>query len=96
MIVVDYFEKLKLAILIKEEIKNHYSGHDDYLPYKKIKKIHGLLERNLKIVETEDGFELYVPMAYGKKYVEICMKNAISKWKREMKVKGKVKTDEKN
>lgn len=96
MIVVDYFEKLKLAILIKEEIKRHYIGHDDYKPYKKIKKIHGLLERNLKIVETEDGFELYVPMAYGEKYVEMCMRNAITTWKREMQVKGKVKTDEKN
>ena len=88
--------QLKLALLIKEEIKNHYIGKEDFIPYKKIKKIHGLLERNLKIVEIEDGFEVYVPMAYGQKYVELCMRNAITKWKREMKIKGKVKADEEN
>ena len=89
--VIGYFEKQKLALLIVENIKQNFVGHENYKPYKEIKKLHGLLERNLKIVEVEGGFEIYVPMAYGEQYVATCIRMAIKEWKQELAIKAGVK-----
>lgn len=113
-IVFDYFEKMKLATMIKQEIKNRYItkkvapyqsdvykkkemssplfGDEKVYQYtrQKISSVHGILERNLKIVEVENGFELYIPMAYGEKYVEECLKAATKRWLAEMRLKGRV------
>lgn len=89
--VIGYFEKQKLALLIVKNLKSNFVGHEKYLYYKNIKKIHGLLERNLKIVETEEGFDIYVPMAYGEQYVATCIKMAIKEWKQELAIKAGVK-----
>lgn len=110
----NYFEKLRLAMMIKQEIQYGYMMRKT--PYKsdsyKIKKefssplfdnknvyqytqrtvksIHGILERNLKIIEIENGFEVHIPSAYGEKYIEDCVKKATQKWLKSLSLKGKV------
>lgn len=109
-----YFEKLKFATLIKQEITQRYVSkivapyQSDVFKKKKIesslfngaevfqyhrqkvKSVHGILERNLKIVETEDGFEVLVPKGYGEKYIEDCLKAATKRWLSETRLKGRI------
>ena len=113
MITVDYYDKLRLAMMIEHEISTRYLmkkvapyksdvfkkrktysplwGEEVYQYTKQnIKSVHGILERNLKIVEVQNGFEILVPKAYGEKYIEDCLKVATKTWLKQLGLKGKV------
>ena len=99
---------LRLARIIVEEIQlggndyqnfkriTKYSSKEKYDLYKEMHKIHGLLERNLKIVEVAGGYDIYVPMSYSETYIEKCIQSGFSRWKAEIQVKGSMKKDENN
>ena len=87
-----YYRKLRLGNLIVESLKNKsVDNSSKSSKYYHIYKIHGILERNIKIIEVPNGFEVYVPMAYGEEYVEECIKEATEIFLRELEDEGELK-----
>lgn len=98
-----YIENLRLAELIAEEIKTAITSPRfsivaevkkiDNEKYKKMVQYRGILARNVKIVEEEDGFDIYVPMFYEEDYVSDCIRVATRKWLSEKGEQGKVEEE---
>ena len=87
----NYYKKLKLGNLIVDFLKTKIRNSSlKGSKYYSIYKIHGILEKNIKMIETVDGFEVYVPMAYGEEYVEECIKEATDCWLSELEIEGEM------
>lgn len=86
-----YIQKKKLASLIVKEIKNNYEMFDYFgKSENKVDVVYGIVESEIKIEETSDGFRINVPFQYGEEYVKECIEKATESWLSELELEGKV------